>query len=250
MTKKRRAAKLVLFLFITALAPLHGQVRQTHSIVLGFLQIRDQFNLGMVFNGIQLEYRYGVLWKIYDTEMLFQPKIAVGAAFNRGITGIQIRCVPVNVTWIMPFYESAQHSLKGGFTVTGDYSFQMYPGLHNGHLFWMTEIGFSPLVYYGYQWEKSKISFNLQEFLFGFTSHTRKNDPYFYSLKIGDFFLKPYEDMRFGSLHNLHHTTTAVEFIPDVSESNSIVYEFDYFNLFYGMRFERLNHNFQWKRSL
>jgi hypothetical protein len=29
--------------------PLYGQVKQSHSIVISFLQIKDEFNIGMVF---------------------------------------------------------------------------------------------------------------------------------------------------------------------------------------------------------
>jgi hypothetical protein len=56
----KRAAKwgFALFWFIISLNPLYSQMRQSHSIALGFLQLKDGFNLGMVFNGANLEYRH------------------------------------------------------------------------------------------------------------------------------------------------------------------------------------------------
>jgi hypothetical protein len=51
-------------LFSLMAYPLNAQVKHSHEVVLGSLQLKDEFNLGMVFSGVQLEYRYGAQWKI------------------------------------------------------------------------------------------------------------------------------------------------------------------------------------------
>jgi hypothetical protein len=71
--RTRKQSKYVwLFLGLTVIiSPLHGQVKQSHDVVLGFLQLKDEFNLGMVFNGAQMEYRYGLQWKINNHEITY-----------------------------------------------------------------------------------------------------------------------------------------------------------------------------------
>ena len=107
---KRNGKKYSKYLFgflwiLMIMNPLHSQVKHTHEVVLGHLQVKDANNLGMVFNGMYLEYRYGAQWKINVHEILYQPKLGAGLAYNRGMIGGRIHIAPVNVTWTMPFYE-------------------------------------------------------------------------------------------------------------------------------------------------
>jgi hypothetical protein len=212
--------------------------------------MKDEFNVGKVFDGIQLEYRYGILWKIGESELLYQPKIALGAAFNRGITGYQIGFVPANVSWVMPFYNEKGHTFKAGANFAANYNYQMYPDLQGGHLFWMSEIGLSPRLEYNYEWNKKRIGVYMQNSLLGFVSHTQNNEPYFYSFKASDFFIRPHEDMKFGSFNNYNHTNISLEFTPEITKTHSFLFEFDYIGSFYGLQFERLNYNLVWRMSL
>jgi hypothetical protein len=248
--KNRFKYLVALFWLIIGLEQLYSQINQSHTITVSFLQLSDGHNLGMVLNGIQLEYRYGLLWKIQRHEIFYQPKLGFGIGFNRGMKGYQIKIAPVNVTWTMPFYEQNGHEIKGGFNFAADYSYQMYPDLHAAHLFWANEIGISPVIRYNYRWLNKRIGINLQNSLFGFTSNKQEFDPYFYSFKARDFFITPHKNMEFGSLNNYNHTNIALEFVPNTSKTHSFLYEFDYFSFFYGKQFERLSHSLLWRVSL
>jgi len=247
MTKKYI---FVLFLFIIAIKPLFSQVQQSHSFIFSFLQLKDQHNLGMVFNGVKLEYRYGLIWKIQDHEIIYQPKIGFGIGFNRKMTGYQINIAPINVTWTMSLFGKNGHQIKGGVNFITDYSYQMYPDLHAAHLFWASEIGISPVIKYYYQWENKRIGIYLQNSLFGFTSNKQEFDTYFYSLAVKDFFITPHENMKFGSFNNYNHTNIMLEFVPNTLKMHSFMYEIDYFNSFYGKQFERLTHSLFWRMSI
>jgi len=246
---KRIMIFLTVFEFLIIL-PVYSQVSQSHSIVVGFLQLKDQLNLGMVFNGVQLEYRYGLHWKINDHEILYQPKIGFGVGFNRGMAGAQVHITPVNVTWNMPFYVQNGHTIRGGINFNTDYNYQAYPFLHDAHLFWTGEIGLSPVINYSFQWDNRRINVALQNSLLGFTSHIQKYDPHFFSLTAKDFFVKPHEDLKFGSFNNYNHTNISFKFVPNILKKHSFAYEFDYLSFFYGNRFDRINHNLLWKMSL
>ena len=252
---KKTSKKIFLFTFILiAITPLYSQVKQSHSIVIGFLQLKEHFEIGLVFNGIELEYRYGLLWNVNNNEIQYQPKLGIGVGFNRGMTAIQIKIAPVNLTWTRPFYKNNGHTIKGGVNFVTDYSYQYYPSLHDAHLFWESEIGFSPVFNYNYQWDSRQIGVNFKNSLFGFTSHTQGYDPTYYSTDnvndIKNYFIKPHENMKFGSFNNYNHTNISFEFVPNIEKIHSLLYEFDYFASYYGMRFDRINHNFIWRMSI
>jgi hypothetical protein len=241
----------VLFGLLMVTAPAYSQVKQSHSIVLGFLQLKDEFGLGMAFNGVQLEYRYGLHWKISEHEILYQPKLGLGTAFKRGMLLAHVNIAPVNVTWTMPFFERDGHKIRGGANFIMDYNYQLYNELHDGPIFWNAEFGLSPVINYSYQWDEKRIIASFQNSLLGFTSRRQGiDDPYKFLFTWKDFVVYPHEDMKFGSFNNYNHTKLSFEFVPDIFKKHSFAYEFDYFSSFYGYRYDRINHNLVWRMSL
>ena len=239
-----------LWLIMTT-SPIYCQVKHTHAIVFGNLQIKDgDNNLGMVFNGFQLEYRFGIQWKINAHEILYKPKLGMGVTFNRGMLSAHVPIAPINVTWKMPIYEQNGHTIKAGATFMSDYNYVLYTEMHDGPIFWTAEIGLSPVVRYCYQWNSKRIGIGLQNSLLGFTSHRQGSDPYKFLFSWKDFVIDPHKTMRFGSFNNYNHTTVSVAYVPDISKKHSFMYEFDYFGIFNGHKYSRINHNFIWRRSL
>ena len=243
-----KVASIILTLACFALAEQDNH--HSHSIVLGFLQLKDQSNLGMVFDGVQLEYRYGLHWAINEHEIIYQPKLGFGVGFNHELIAAQIPIAPISVTWTRPFYEQNGHTIRGGTNFATDYNYQVYVDFHGTNLFWTNEIGFSPVIRYSYQWDNKRINANWQNSLFGFTSHCQGYESHFRSTYPNDFFVKPHEELRFGSFNDYNHTTVSLEFVPNISKIHSFVYEFDYLGFFNGMQFHRINHNLLWRMSL
>jgi hypothetical protein len=230
--------------------PLNAQIKQSHSIVLSFLQMKDEFNIGMVFNGIQLKYIYGITWETGGSEITYQPSLDFGIAWTREMTAYKIGVSIVNVTWYMPIYQNDGHMLRAGAHFAGNYNYQLYPDLHGGHLFWASEIGLSPVLKYQYQFNNSRIAGTLQNSLLGFVSHTEHNEPYFYSFKASDFFIRPHTNMEFGSFNNYNHTKLSLEFTPNIEKIHSFLYEFDYLGIWYDTKYQQINHSLIWKMSL
>jgi hypothetical protein len=166
------------------------------------------------------------------------------------MTGYKIGLSIVNVTWDMPIYQNDRHTLKVGANFAANYNYQLYLDLHGGHLFWGSEIGLSPVIKYQYQFNSSRIVCSLQNSLLGFVSHTEENEPYFYSFKASDFFIRPHTHMRFGSFNNYNHTQLSMEFIPNIEKIHSFLYEFDYLGIWYNTKFQQVNHSLIWRMSL
>ena len=238
-------------LFLLMNNSLEAQVRHSHEVVLGSLQVKEQRNSGMVFSGVQIEYRYGALWNINKYEVFYQPRLGAGIGFSRGMMGLQLpKIAPINLTWTMRFYEQNGHTIKAGANLIADYSYQLYPYLQMGHLFYASEIGVSPVFRYNYQWKNRRIGGYLQNSLFGFTAHSQKYDSYWFSFKAKEWLAEPHKNLKFGSFDKYNHTTVSFEFVPNSEKKHSILYEFDYFTSYYGMKFSRLNHNLIWRIAL
>jgi hypothetical protein len=227
-------------------------VRKSHDIVAGFMQIKDGLNLGLVFNGGRLEYRYGLLWKIQTHEIQYQPRLGAGVGLSRfsGMECYHIHFAPINVTWTMPINEQNGHTIHVGANFMTDYNYQYWEDLHDAPLFWTSEIGLSPVIRYHYQWNTKRISVVLQNSLIGFTSHIQGYDAYFWDKTAKDFLVKPHMDLKFGSYANYNHTNVSIEFVPNIDRRHSMVYECDYLGFFYGNPFHRINHHLIWRISL
>jgi len=247
MTKK---VLVILMIIVHSLLSYEAFPQSKNKIALstGFLQIKDDFNQGMVFDGAQINFQYQHSWKFSSVELLYKPKVALGIPFDKGIMAVNINFVPVDVSCLKPAYNSELHLIKIGLNFATNYSYQSYPDLHAGRLFWFGEIGFSPVVEYQHRWSESVIGINLQNSLFGFVSRPKDYNPYFYSLKFADFFTNPHEDMRFGSFDKYNHTNLQIEYVPNRSEANSFAFGMEYIGAYYGMRFQSLNYYLQWKK--
>ena len=87
---KRYSKYVLASLWLTMMTnPTNSQVEYSQDIAFEFLQLKDELNLGEVYNGAMLEYRYGLHWKINNHEILYQPKLGYGIDFKRKLTAEQ-----------------------------------------------------------------------------------------------------------------------------------------------------------------
>ena len=240
----------IAFLWLIMTVPSHGQVKHTHDIVLGNVQLKDGYDGGIVFNGFQFEYRFGIHWNVDGQEIVYKPKLGGGIAVNRGMLSAPIHIAPINVTWTMPIFEQNEHSIRAGANFISHYNYILYTELHDGPIFWTAEIGLSPVVRYDYQWDNKRIGIGLQNSLLGFTSHRQGYDPYAFLFSWKDFVVDPHKELKFGSFNNYNHTTFSVEYVPNISKKHSFLYEFDYFGIFHGNKYDRIKHYLIWRKTL
>ena len=151
----------------------------------------------------------------------------------------------------MPFHEKNGHTIRGGANFKTHYNYYYYE-LHDGHLFWLTQIGVSPLIQYGFQWDNRRINAALQNSLFGFTyfRHRQGYDPYVWMFDWKDWVFTANKNLKFGSFNRYNHTTLSLEFVPNIAKRHSIGYEFDYLGFYEGYHFHQINHNLIWRVSL
>jgi hypothetical protein len=215
--------KRFLFCFsLLIVCNISAQEKNSIFLNAGFLQLKDDFNQGMVFNGPQINIQYQRHWDFSTLELSYKPKIALGVPFSRGMMAVNINLVPINVSCLKTIFEIDKHRVKAGLNFATNYNYQSYPYLQNPHLFWFGKIGLSPCFEYQYKWNTSSIKMSLQNSILGFVSHTTRNDPYFYSFKFTDFLIRPHENMKFGSFDKYDHTCLEIEYTPNIAKPHSL----------------------------
>ncbi|MCL2290055.1 MAG: hypothetical protein FWC34_05035 [Bacteroidetes bacterium] len=243
----------ILFLTLCALlfstTPCFPQPKNEFSISAGFSQLKDEFNQGLVYNGPQISVQYQRNWLFEKWELRYKPKFACGLLFNRKMDVSNINFVPVDFSGIVTVFQKDGHTFRVGLNLATNYSYQMYSSQHMSNLFWYSEVGIAPCVEYTYQWKQSKIKLFVQNSLAGFVSRTESIGHYFYSFKFADFFVRPHQNMKFGSFDKYNHTNVSIEYFPNVSKKHSIVLGVAYIDYYFSKRFQTLNYYLQWKIS-
>jgi len=246
--------KLLFYIFITCQLFLSNEIfaqkQNEIALSLGTAQIKDDFNNGIVFTGAQISFDYQYSYVFSTIELAYNPKIALGIPFSRGMIAVNLNFVPIDISAYKPILNSNKHIVKAGANFATNYSYQSYPDLHAARLFWFGEIGISPIIQYVYQWNRKKIEINLQNSILGFVSRKKENLPYFYSLKFSDFFVAPHQNMKFGSFDKYNHTKIAIRYAPNISKRNTLGFEMEYVGTYFDTRFQNLNYALQWKRTL
>lgn len=225
-----------------------AQEKNNLSVQLGFMQVKEEFNQGLVFGGPQLGVGYERYWTVSDFKLLYAPKLSIGVSFSKGMSAICLNITPIDVSFFKQVYATKTKSIQVGINVAANYKYQEYPDIQNAHLFWFGEISLSPCIKYEYHWPKSILKLRLTNSLLGFTSRTQTNDPYFYSFKFSDFLVRPHQNMKFGSFNRYDHTTFHLEFSPDRKLHHLFGCGIEYIGSFTGTRFQYLNYHLTWKK--
>ena len=226
-----------------------AQNKNEISVYAGFLQLKEELNQSMVYNGPQIGFQYRRNWFFEKYELRYKPKIALGVPFNREMIAAGFHFVPVDLSGIFSVHQNERHTFRAGSNLAANYGYQFYPKQLGAYLFWNSEIGIAPCVEYEYRWNQSKMIIFLQNSLAGFVSHTESISHYFYSCSFSDFVVQPHQNMKFGSLDKYEHLKASVEYVPDISKKHSIVLAVEYMDCYYNARFQSLNYHLQWKKS-
>ncbi|MDR2963748.1 MAG: hypothetical protein LBU90_08990 [Bacteroidales bacterium] len=229
--------------------PLLAQKKNEIAVESRFLQLKDALNQGMVYGGPHIGFRYRRNIAFETWELRYEPRMAVGVLFNRGMIAANFQVSPIDFSGLVPVFRSEKAAVRAGLHFAANYCYQLYPNQMGAHLFWSSEIGFSPCAEYDYRWKNRKITLFLQNSVAGFVSHTQEIPPYFYSLTLADFVVQPHCTMQFGSFNTYNHTNLTVSFTPNVSTHHSFALGAEYFNIYAGKRFQSLTYSVQWKKS-
>jgi len=243
---------LTTILMLSSNSIAQDSLKQTiHSATLKtqFFQIKDAFNYGLVFNGLNLVGRYSFEKTTEKTSIIYNPEFSFGANFNKGV-GLDWGFIPINFFIGRNINRSKSKPLVfGGYFLT-NYNWQLYPELQSGHMFWFTSLEIGPQAIFSLPIKHREIKITLSNSLAGFTSRPiPATESYFYSLTFSDFVTNAHSNLKMGSYNLFNHTNLEIELLNNTKKRFSFAYEFEYFGYYKEPKLSYLTHslNFKWK---
>ncbi|MDE5575201.1 MAG: hypothetical protein K2I87_05760, partial [Bacteroidales bacterium] len=103
-------------------------------------QFKEAYNNGLVFTGPICGIGFGITPTEGDFKWFYQARLSAGAAFSHQMPAYAISFMPLygGVNYTLTFRNT--HRLRLHLAVSLAFHWQMYPFLHNPHLFYQTEI--------------------------------------------------------------------------------------------------------------
>lgn len=228
-----------------------SSAEKIHSISLNtrYLQVKDAFNYGLVFHGLNLGVRYTYEWASDRNTVLYAPDFALGANFKKGI-GIAIHFRPVDLFYGINVRGGRGKSFTAGPYLSTNYQWHAYPELQSGPMFWYSSLEAGPRVRLSIPFKGKLFQVKISNSLAGFSSRPEPStEKTFYSTTFTDFFSNAHSNLTFGSWGRFNHTALEVEMVHAKDKRLSVAYEFEYFGYYAAPRYALLLHsvNLTWK---
>jgi len=200
----------------------------TLNIKTQFLQIKDQANYGLVFNGPHLLFDYEFLRQSEKSTIKLESGLGFGAAFGRGIASINFSLKPIHLSYFWPIKLGTDNILWFGAYGSFNYRFHLYPELHSGHSYWFSLFDFGPTLLYEAEIINKKFKFEIASSSFGFISRpVFEPEPYFYDLQFTDVVNKLNSNLSFGSTNKFSHTKFEISLLNPGKRLLSMSYIFE-----------------------
>lgn len=215
----------------------------------GAAQFKEAYNNGLVFSGPEIAVGFGITPAQGFCRWFYQADLTAGAAFARKMPAYAIGFTPLHsgADFCFAFHEA--HHLKIRIALSLSFHWQMYPFLHNSHLFYQAEIPLSLGIAYAFQSPYGVFEAEAAFSVCGFASSTSSNEPYFYRLGFREFIAKPLQELRFGSLNTYAQVTASLEWKPAALPGHGFGLGIRYLDIHRSHRFQNLSYSLSWKRT-
>lgn len=214
-----------------------------------FFQIKDAFNYGLVFNGLNLFTEYELNYQKGENLLSISPELAFGASYNpHSGLGLSWHFIPIDLYYGFKLKKVSTKSVLLGPYFATNYNWQMYPELQSGHMLWFTsfELGSKLMITLPLIKREFLVSFSTS--LAGFVSRPEPaTEIHFYSLKMSDFVNNAHHDLKFGFSERFNHTNLEIELIRKEKKKMSLAYEFEYFGNYLGPKVSFVSHSINMK---
>ena len=216
------------------------------SVGLNGIQIKDQFNYGLVFNGLDLSVGY-IYTRTFETSRVqYEADLRFGANFNKGV-GLNWKFKPVDIFW--GFDLPGHPGYIGGY-IADIYSWQLYPELQSGHLYWITSIEIGPEFNFTIPYRTYILELAFSNSIAGFVSRPQPStETYYYSLSLGDFIDFAHQGLELATLNRFNHSSASLLVSCQDWNRLTIGYNFEYFGYYKNPKWHSMNHHlsFRWK---
>lgn len=246
-----RYLRVLILNFLLVITPVIAFSSNNNSLSLktNFFQIKDEFNYGLVYSGVNLggEYQYFI-----EKDKNFyssSSELGFGVDFNKGV-GLNLMIKPYDVYYGWKIDVEDVEVIALGLYTSANFNWQLYPHLQSGHMFWYTTFEAGPKAIVTLPVFSKNFRISLSNSLLGVYSRPEPStETYYYSLGFMDFVENAFSDLEFGLANELYHINLEIEMLPKASDRLSFAYEFDYISLNGEPSLDFLSHsiNLKWK---
>jgi hypothetical protein len=221
-----------------------------HSISFkpSFIQIKDEFNYGLVHNGLDLAGEYSM--SLSGERYLFEYKAALcfGANYKQGL-GLAWSFKPFDLFYSFRLNNNPSIQLTLGPYSAGYYMWQLYPELQSGKMFWLSSYEVGPRFRISLPLKERILHLSVSSSLTSLNSRPEMTtEEYYYSLTFADFVGNPHSNMSLASIKDFNHTQLLME-LADPDKKFSMGYEFTYLGYLNAPTFKYMAHSIilKWK---
>lgn len=213
-----------------------------------YIQIKDEFNYGLVHRGLNLAGEYALISYTDRNKFMYEAELGFGANYNQGL-GMIWSLKPFDLFYGFRINDNPALPITLGPYLAGYYKWQLYPELQSGHMLWLSSYETGPRIQISLPLKSNILNLSFSNSIAGFHSRPEvKTEQYYYSLTLADFVKNPHSNMTFGSLNVFNHTDVILELArPD--KGFSISYEFEFIAYLDAPTFKFMAHsiNLNWK---
>lgn len=224
---------------------------QSHNLSFStqFFQVKDEFNYGLVYNGVNLVIGYGFNKTTSKNEFSYTPELGFGPDFKKGI-GLFWSFKPIDVFYGYKINKSSEKRFVLGAYFSTNYQWQLYPYLQSGHFFWFSSLELGPKMSGHFPYKGKLFHFKLSNSVVGWNSRpVPSTETYFYSFKFSDFYNNAHKNLTFGSYNLFNHTQIGIGLKRPTKRMN-IGYEFEYYGYYKNPTLSYMNHSIVLKWNL
>mgnify|MGYP001820345812 FL=1 len=222
-------------------------IEHTISFKSQYIQIKDEFNYGLVNRGLNLMVEYTLVSHMDENKFMYQAELGFGANYNQGV-GMFGSLKPFDFFYGFRLNSNPDMPLTLGPYLSGYYKWFLYPELQSGHMFWISSYETGPRMELSLPVKNRILHVTLSTSLLSLNSRpVYTTEQYYYSLTFSDFVKNPHSNMKFGSWNLFNHTDLRLE-LNRPGSGFSMAYEFEFMGYFEEPVFKYMAHsiNLSW----
>lgn len=208
---------------------LGNKRNHTNSFNLGFKQIKEDANFGLVFTGPVIKYGYNYKCENYNRLIEIDNEFGLGTLFTRKIPGIDFYLKLLETSYLFKKTANNAQFLIGPY-IKMEYNYNLYPDLQSGFDYWLSNYsaGINSAYYFKVFSLPANIKFKTS--LFGFVSRQPENrNPYFYDLGLGHAIKHLNSDLNFVFINKFNSTNFEIQLRFKEQSRYIWSYNFDYY---------------------
>ncbi len=228
--KMRTILICITTLFLSAngiLARIPDSTIHAISFKTRFIQLKDEFNYGLVFNGLNLGVEYSIISVREKYTFTYNGEFDIGASYKHGL-GLNFSLKPLDLYSGLKLNKSHYLSVTLGPYCSTYYQWLLYPELQAGHMFWISSWEAGPRILGSIPLGGRILTFSASSSVISLNSRPEmKTEEYFYSLRFSDFVENPHTNMTLCFQNSYNHFNLTLS-MSNKNKRRSISYDFEY----------------------